>query len=166
MRLRYEYKALPEGLVPRFITRTYPLSVDQARWHGGVVLSSEGSRALVRANITENRIEVTVIGAEVGRDRLVKLIRNHFQYIHRDVQGLNPKELVEVEERRGIYKSVQVLEVDERESKVTTVESDEGSVTIDQTRELNRISDPAARNPLQPATQAFPELLAQGRKTA
>jgi internalin A len=155
VRLRYEYKALPEGLIPRFITRTYPLSADQARWHGGVVLSLEGARALVRANATENQIEVTVIGAEGGRNRLVKLIRNHFQYIHRDVQGLDPKELVEVEGRRGVYKSVQVLEVDERESKVTTVESDRGSVTIDQTRELNRISDPAARNPLQPRLKLF-----------
>src|SRR5262249_41789514 len=77
VRLRYEYKVLPEGLVSRLITRTYPLSTDQVRWRGGVVLSMEGARALVRANAVEARIDVTVIGEEEGRNRLVKLIRNH-----------------------------------------------------------------------------------------
>jgi internalin A len=155
MRLRYKYKVLPEGLIPRLITRTYPLSTDQVRWRRGVVLSTEGTRVLVRANTADAQVEVTVIGDEDRRNRPVKLILNHFQHIHRDVQGLDPKELVEVEGRRDVYKLVQVLEIDERESKVTTVESDRGSVTIDHTRALNRISAPAARNPLQPQLKLF-----------
>lgn len=134
---------------------TYPLSTDQARWRSGVVLSMDGARALVRANAADAQVDVTVIGDEEGRNRLVKLIRNHFQDIHRDVQGLDPKELVEVEGRRGVYKSVKVLEVDEREGNETTVDSDNRSVKIDHTRELNRISAPAARNPLQPRLKVF-----------
>jgi len=155
VRLRYEYKVLPEGLLPRLITRTYPLSADQARWRGGVVLSMEGARALVRANTAEARVDVTVIGTEGGRNRLVKLIRNHFQHLHRDVQGLDSKELVEVEGRRGVYKNVRVLEADERENNETTVDAEDRSVKIDHTRELNRISAPAARNPLQPKLKLF-----------
>ena len=140
---------LPENLLPRLITRTYPLSVGQARWRGGVVLSMEGARALVRANAEDAEINVTLIGDEDGRNRLVKLIRNHFQHLHRDIQGLNPKELVEVKGHRGVYKSVKVLEIDELKSKVktvvTTVESDKGSLSIDQTRELNRVMVPGPR---------------------
>ena len=156
VRLRYEYKVLPEGLLPRFITRTYPLSAEQVRWRGGVVLSLEGARALVRANAADAQVEVTVIGDnEEGRNRLVKLIRNHFRHVHREVQGLDPKESLEVEGRRGVYKAVEVLEGDERKGNVTTVESGKRSVQIDHTRELNRISAPAARNPRQPRLKLF-----------
>lgn len=35
-RLRYRYSVLPEGLVPRFITRTHPLSEAALRWATGV----------------------------------------------------------------------------------------------------------------------------------
>jgi hypothetical protein len=48
---------------------------------------------------------------------------------------------------------VEVLEIDERES--NEGESDRDSVTILQTRELNRISAPAARNPLQSRLKLF-----------
>jgi hypothetical protein len=71
--------------------------------------SMEGARALVRSNPVEARIDVTVIGEEEGSNRLIKLIRNHFQHIHRDVQGLDPNELVEIDGRRNVYKSVQIL---------------------------------------------------------
>ena len=127
----------------------------------------EGARALVRANAEDAEINVTLIGDEDGRNRLVKLIRNHFQHLHRDIQGLNPKELVEVKGHRGVYKSVKVLEIDELKSKVktvvTTVESDKGSLSIDQTRELNRISAAAARDPQQRKLKLF---LSYSRKDA
>jgi internalin A len=154
-RLRYVYKVLPEGLIPRLVTRTYPLSADQVRWRGGVVLSMGGARALIRANSADAQVDVTVIGDEDGSKRLVKLIRNHFQHIHRDVQGLDPEEVVEVEGHRGVYKSVKVLEVDEQEGNETTVDSNNRSVKIDHTHELNRISSPAARNPQQPRLKLF-----------
>jgi internalin A len=155
VRLRYEYKVLPEGLIPRLITRTYPLSTNQVRWRSGVVLSMEGARALVRASAADAQVDVTVVGDEEGRSRLVKLIRNHFQHIHSDIQGLDPEELIEVEGHRGVYKSVEVLEGDEQEGNVTTVESGRRSVKIDHTRELNRISTPVARDPRQPRLKLF-----------
>ena len=48
--LNFEYHyptLLPEGLLPRFIVRTYVLSADEPRWRSGVILRFEGHRALV-----------------------------------------------------------------------------------------------------------------------
>ena len=147
LRLRYNYKVLPEGLLPRFITRTYPLSEGRARWRAGVVLEMDDARVLVRGDAVRSQVNVVVLGGEAGRQRLAKLVRNHFAHIHADLKGLKPEEEVEVEGRPGRFKSVTTLELDERYGVVTTVDTQEGSVELDQTRELNRISAPAARNP-------------------
>jgi internalin A len=154
VRLRYQYKVLPEGLIPRLITRTYTLSLDQARWRNGVVLSRDGARALIRADAGTNEVNVTIIGEKKamtigdtsGRNRLAKLIRNHFLHLHRDLVGVEPKELVEIEGHRGAYKLVKVLELDERKGNATTIDSDAGSLTINNKKELDRISSPEARS--------------------
>jgi internalin A len=153
LRLRYKYKVLPMGLLPRFITRTYPLSTGQLRWRGGVVLEMDGAKALVRAG--GSQVNAVILGDEEGRQRLAKLIRNHFAHIHADVKGLEPEELVEVEGHPGNFKSVATLELDEQKRGVTTIETKEGSVSIDQTHELNRISAPAARDPQQRRLRLF-----------
>ena len=155
LRLRYEYKALPEGLVPRFITRTYPLSTGQMRWRNGVVLEMEGAKALIRADPGAARVNVTICGDRDGSQRLAKLIRNHFAHIHADVRGLNPRELVEVDGHPGVFKSVATLMIDEQARSITTVETQSGTVPINHTKELNRISAPAARDSLQPRLRVF-----------
>lgn len=144
-RLRYRYSVLPQGIMPRLIVRTFPLSKDECRWRRGVVLSLEGARALIRCDYFENRISVEVIGERSSRLRLVKSIRGHFTSIHETIRGLTPREEIEVEQFPGLFKDVQILEYDERKSAITTIETDEGSVTIEQTRELDRISLPSAR---------------------
>jgi internalin A len=154
LRLRYKYKVLPEGFLPRFITRTYPLSAGQLRWRAGVVLEMDGAKALVRAG--GSQVNAAILGDDEGRRRLAKLIRNHFAHIHADVKGLEPEELVEVEGHPGNFKSVATLERDEQKpGVVTTIETQEGSVPIDQTHELNRISAPAARDPQQRRLRLF-----------
>jgi internalin A len=154
LRLRYKYKVLPEGLLPRFITRTYPLSADQVRWRAGVVLQSDDAKALVRAG--GSQVNAAIVGDAEGRQRLAKLIRNHFAHIHADLKGLEPEELVEVEGHPGAFKSVATLERDEQKrGAVTTIETAEGSVPINQTHELNRISAPAARDPQQQRLRLF-----------
>jgi internalin A len=154
LRLRYNYKVLPEGLLPRFITRTYPLSQNQLRWRSGVVLEMDGAQALVRAGGTQ--VNVVIVGEIEGRQRLAKLIRNHFSHIHADLKGLEPEEQVEVEGHPGTFKSVVTLELDERTPEaVTTIETKNGSVKIDQTKELDRFSARAARNPQQKKLRLF-----------
>ena len=154
-RLRYTYTALPEGLVPRFITRTYPLSEGQARWVNGVVLVMDDARALVRADPSERCVTAAVSGSADGRRRLAGLVREDLRRIHADIRGLDPLEEMELEGQPGEWVRVQTLEADERKRQPSAAATREGTVTVDNTSELNRVSAPAARDPSQRKAKVF-----------
>jgi internalin A len=58
LNFRYDYRLMPEGLLPRFITRTHTMSEPGERWRTGVVLRWEGCRALVEADKQERQVLV------------------------------------------------------------------------------------------------------------
>jgi internalin A len=146
-RLRYRYTALPEGLLPRFITRTYPLSEGRERWVHGVVLELNGARALVRADPADRLVTVAVRGPAAARQRLTGLIRSDLGRIHGDISGLDPDEEIELEDRPSVYVPVRTLEIDEQRRQQSSVATIDGTVAIDQLRELNKFSTPEARDP-------------------
>lgn len=154
-RLRYTYAALPEGLIPRFITRTYPLSEGQARWANGVVLVMDDARALVRADASERCVTVSVAGSVDARRRLAGLVREDLRRIHADIRGLDPLEEMELENKPGKWMPVQTLEADELKKQPSAAATREGTVTVDNTSELNRVSAPAARDPSQRKAKVF-----------
>jgi len=79
----YHYSTLlPEGLLPRFIVRTYVLSTDEPRWRSGVILRFEGHRALVVGDPVERRVRVLISGPQAGRRRLLAVIRIDLDRIH------------------------------------------------------------------------------------
>jgi internalin A len=154
-RLRYTYTALPEGLIPRFITRTYPLSEGQERWANGVVLVMDDARALVRADPSERCVTAVVSGSADGRRRLAGLVREDLRRIHADIRGLDPLEEMELEGKPGEWVRVQTLEADERKKQPSAAATREGTVTVNNTSELNRVSAPAARDPSQRKAKVF-----------
>ena len=83
LRFRYVYPVIPEGLIPRFIVRTYTLSESQPRWRTGVVLEFESHRALVKADREAKTVEIDVRGPTAsGRRDLLAIIRSNFAEIH------------------------------------------------------------------------------------
>ena len=154
-RLRYHYTTLLEGLLPRFITKTYPLSEGQPRWMNGVVLEENGCRALVRVDQAERLITVAVRGEPSERRRLLGLIRADFQKIHSDIEGLNPKEEIELAEKPGIYVDLHILQLDEQNKKSSFAATSEGTIPVNPSTELNRVSAPAARDPHQWKAKLF-----------
>jgi internalin A len=83
LNFEYHYGVLPEGLLPRFIVRTHPLSRGQQRWRSGVVLSYEDCRALVKAEPIDRRVVVRVRGGDSSmRRNLLAIIRYDFDRIH------------------------------------------------------------------------------------
>ena len=93
-------------------------------------------------------MSVVVLGNIEESQRLIKVIRNHLTHIHGDLKGLEPEAQLELATHPGNFKSVATLELDERNPEaVTTVETKSGSVLINQTSELNRISTPTSRDP-------------------
>jgi internalin A len=96
LNFQYYYPVLPEGLLPRFIVRTHALSEGLPRWRTGVILTFEGNRALVKADVQDKKVFISVSGTAAGRRRLLAIIRSEFERIHRDIRNLQPQEMVPV----------------------------------------------------------------------
>src|SRR5271165_3844926 len=96
LNFQYHYNILPEGLLPRFIVRTHPLSEGKARWRTGVVLEFESNRALVKADVRDRKTFVSVTGPPAGRRRLLAVIRSDLERIHADIKKLQVTEMVPV----------------------------------------------------------------------
>lgn len=98
LNFQYSYPVLPEGLLPRFIVRTHILSEGLARWRSGVILKFEGNQALVKADIQDRKVFISINGPSLGRRRLLAIIRSDFDRIHRDIRNLQPQEIVPLPE--------------------------------------------------------------------
>jgi internalin A len=94
LNFQYQYPVLPEGLLPRFIVRTHVLSEGLRRWRTGVILAFEGCHALVKADVQDKKVFITVSGAASARRRLLSVIRSDFERIHHDIEKLQPQEMV------------------------------------------------------------------------
>lgn len=113
LNFQYHYPVLPEGLLPRFIVRTHALSEGLPRWRTGVILTFEGNRALVKADVQDKKVFIHVFGTAAGRRRLLAIIRSEFERIHRDIRNLQPQEMVPVPGRPDSvvsYKKLLVME--------------------------------------------------------
>lgn len=111
LNFQYDYPALPPGLLPRFIVRTHVLS-ETHRWKTGVILSFEGNTALVKADPQEEIIRVLINGSAAGRPRMLAVIREDFDVIHRDIPHMKPQELISFPDHPSItvpYQEVEVL---------------------------------------------------------
>ena len=96
LNFEYRYSVLPEGLLPRFIVRTHALSEGQPRWRTGVILSFEGNRALIKADLQDKRVFISVNGHGESRRRLLAVIRSDFERIHTQISKLSPNEMVPI----------------------------------------------------------------------
>ena len=83
-------------MLPRFIVRTHALSENLPRWRSGVILKFEGSRALVKGDMEDKKVFISVAGEGASRRRLLAVIRSEFERIHYDIRNLNPQEMVPV----------------------------------------------------------------------
>lgn len=106
----YRYPVLPPGYLPRFIVRTHVLS-EEHRWKTGVILNFEGNTALVKADPQDKTIRILINGPVAGRRRMLAVIRQDFEVIHRDAPHLQPDELVSFPNAPQITVSYDELEV-------------------------------------------------------
>ncbi len=114
LNFQYHYPVIPAGLLPRFIVRTHVLS-GKYRWRTGVILAFEGNTALVKADLQDRRIFISITGAEAeGRRRMLAMIREDFDAIHRDIQHLDPAEMVPLPSHPNVVVPYHKLEVMER----------------------------------------------------
>jgi internalin A len=113
LNFQYHYPVIPEGLLPRFIVRTHVLSEGLPRWRTGVILKFEGNHALVKADVQDKKVFISVAGPASGRRRLLAVIRSDFERIHRDIRNLQPQEMIPLPDYPDAvvsYKELLVLE--------------------------------------------------------
>lgn len=113
LQFQYHYSVLPEGLLPRFIVRTHTLSNGLPKWRTGVILKFEDCHALVKADVQDKKVLISVAGLKLSRRRLLAVIRSDFERIHNDLRSLKPVEMVPVPGYPNLiveYKKLQVLE--------------------------------------------------------
>jgi internalin A len=113
LNFQYHYPVLPEGLLPRFIVRTHRLSEGLPRWRTGVILKFEGNHALIKADLQDKKVFVSVTGLQAGRRRLLAIIRSDFDRIHCDIRNLQPQEMVPLPSYPNLvipYKKLDVME--------------------------------------------------------
>ena len=82
------------------------------RWKTGVILSFEGNMALIKADPQEQLIQVLINGPAEGRPRMLAMIREDFDVIHRDIPHMKPQELISFPDFPTItvpYAEVEVL---------------------------------------------------------
>jgi len=147
LNFRFDYRLMPEGLLPRFITRTHTMSKPAERWRTGVILRWEGSRALVKADKQERQVIVRVFGESDKRRRLLAVIRENFDQIHAEMKEFKPTEWVAVEghsEEWIRYGELEKLEKNSIAELPKTIGDDVLSVNV--SRLLDETEVPGARH--------------------
>lgn len=109
LNFQYHYPVLPEGLLPRFIVRTHALSEGLPRWRTGAIMKFEGCHALVKADVQDKKIFVSIKGPAASRRRLLTVIRSDFERINRDIKNLQPQEMVPIPDYPNVPVSYQKL---------------------------------------------------------
>ena len=125
----YEYPVVPPGLLPRFVVRTEVLQGKDKkhRWRSGVILDFEGNRALVKADIQDKTVRVLIDGPVEGRRRMLAVIREDFDVIHRDIKHLHPSELVSFPDHPQVtvpYKRLEILFEEDPDYQIKEVAND------------------------------------------
>lgn len=144
-RLRYRYPVMLEGLIPRFIARTHQLSEGLPRWSQGVVLQLGTARALVRTDELDRALNIAVAGDEAERRELLGVVCADLRVIHAALPGLEVVEELEV--LAASFQPLSALREDEKADRPSGVATPRGTVTVNATEQLNRLTLPTARTP-------------------
>jgi internalin A len=146
LNFRYDYRLMPEGLLPRFITRTHTMSEPSERWRTGVVLRWEDCRALVKADKQERQVLVRLLGEPEKRRRLLGVIRENFDRIHAEMKEFKPTEWVALDGHPEEWIDREELEVFEQQ-KETKFRKRVGKavVSVNVAKVLNETDVPGVR---------------------
>jgi len=115
LNFEYHYSVLLAGILPRFIARTLALNDNTLLWRTGVVLRFEGCQALVRADLTERKIFISIKGEVTARRRMLAVIRSDFNVIHNSFANLEVNEMIPISGNPGGIVPYNMLLVLEKE---------------------------------------------------
>ena len=94
LRFEYHYNFLPSSVISRFIVRAHQQIARSTYWRTGVVLKYNGNKALIRADLEDKKVFISVIGTERTRREFLAIIRSHFDAIHKTIAKIVADEKV------------------------------------------------------------------------
>lgn len=140
LNFQYHYSVLPEGLLPRFIVRTHKLSNDRSWWRTGIILDFEGNSAVIKADVQDKKVYISVSGPVATRRNLLAIIRSHFQDIHSTFSQLMADAMIPLPSHPNVVVPYTKLVVMAREAEKTFKEVvGEKVIVIDVDELLNGI---------------------------
>jgi internalin A len=92
LRFEYQYDFMPAGIITRFIARNHDRIEKNNYWRYGVILTWEGSHALVVSDPRNQRIQIAVQGED--KKGLLQIVRREFAYIHGTLNNPDVKQMV------------------------------------------------------------------------
>lgn len=144
--LRYRYHVLPEGLLPRFITRMHPFLEKGKLWRRGAILRHEKARALIIGNDFERTVTIRVHGDRTARYKLLAIIRSDFVAMHEQLKGVKPLEETEAGVATGLWVGVNELQTfDDKGTKQVPRAHDGSTLEVQVRAQLNALEPAAAR---------------------
>jgi len=93
---QYDYHVLPSSVISRFIVRMHDCIGHNTYWRTGVVLAYQGNEALVRADLEERKVTISVTGHEHTRREFLAIIRSNFDHIHRTIPRIEARAQVPI----------------------------------------------------------------------
>ncbi len=115
--LQYHYNILPQSIISRFIVRMSAYISHHTYWRTGVVLASaDGNRALVRADLYDQKIFIWVDGNPHTRRAFLTAIRSTLGQIHSSLSRLQAQEKVPLPDHPHIVVDYQHLLTLERKN--------------------------------------------------
>jgi hypothetical protein len=109
LRFQYHYAILPQSVISRFIVKMHQRIEAKTYWRSGVVLISEGNRALITADLYDKKIFIAINGTAHTRRDFLSEIRGCFFSIHDSFARLPVEEKVPLPQNPEIVVSFQHL---------------------------------------------------------
>ncbi len=141
LKFEYHYDVLPSSIFSRFLVRMHKLISKKTYWFTGVMLTHENNKALIKTDLEDKKIFISVNGTTQTRRVLLGIIRNEFKTIHSTFAKLTIKEFVPYKGTNVSYQRLLRLEVKGKETDYL----DEIDEDIDVQTLLNGLSDPQNR---------------------
>ena len=115
--LQYHYNILPQSIISRFIVRMSAYISHHTYWRTGVVLASaDGNRALVKADLYDQKIFIWVDGNPPTRRAFITAIRTTLGQIHSSLSRLQAQAKVPLPDHSHIVVDYQHLLTLERKN--------------------------------------------------
>ena len=80
----YHYNVLPASIITRFIVRTHSY-IHQSIWRTGVMLKTDSNIALVKADLEDKKIYISITGEQSTRRGFLSIIQAEFKIIHESI---------------------------------------------------------------------------------